>query len=117
MLLLLFLRSVSLAGDEGDCPNTTRCFRCLDANAKDSSGVRHHDCYFCWADMTCRSTTEKHDNCVNTRTKQCVEQLGGDAKISHRYVLGFTILLITVIIDVSVRIIACRGRQDLYANL
>jgi hypothetical protein len=117
MLLLLFLRSARSASDESDCPNTTSCFRCLDANAKDSSGVRHHDCYFCWADMTCRTEGEKFDGCVNTRTKQCIEQLGGDAKTANRYALGFTILAIAIIIDVTVRIIAYRGRKDLYANL
>jgi hypothetical protein len=117
MLFLLFLRSARSDDDDGNCPNTTRCFRCLDANAKNSSGVRQHDCYFCWNDKTCRPGTDPHDGCVNTRTKECVEQLGGDAKVSNRYALGFTILAVALIIDVTVRVIACRGRQDLYANL
>ncbi|KAH0792822.1 hypothetical protein GPJ56_003232 [Histomonas meleagridis] len=87
---------------------TTNCLRCLEDTG----------CFFCLDDSSCYTTNTTFE-CKNkeaTRTKRCIEELGGDAKDSVRYAIGFSILGASIIIDVAVRICNRRSKDE-YAHL
>jgi hypothetical protein len=88
----------------------TTCLRCLEDS----------DCFFCRDDNLCKISGDT--NCTNagketTISTQCVEDLGGDAKTSVRYAIGFSILGISLCIDLLVRFLAHRGAKEQYAHL
>jgi len=100
---LLLAVSWSLDGEPA-CPVTESCFRCIENNAASSNESDH--CYFCFETLSCQPAANASDECVDFKNKQCVEQLGGDAKDSVRQALGFTVLAIGLVTDFLVRICA-----------
>lgn len=106
MLFLTIFTSIL----ESSCIATkTNCLRCLE----------DADCFFCVDDSLCYSvnSTVECKQKESSRTKRCVEELGGDAKDSVRYAIGFSILAVSLIIDISVRICNKRKMRDEYAHL
>jgi hypothetical protein len=87
--------------------NTT-CLRCLQDDG----------CSFCRDTAQCSDNKtiacEKWEDTVST---QCVEDLGGDAKQSVRYAIGFAVLAVAIAIDLTVRFIAHREAHDQYSHL
>jgi hypothetical protein len=96
------------SADNTTCQTNWSCLQCV--------GGGH--CGFCFDNSSCldkgSSTCQSWTASAN---KQCVEQLGGDAKGSVRYAIGFTVVAVGIAIDVTIRlIVCCKSGQD-YANL
>ena len=105
-MLSLLLASVSAS----DCASgNTSCLLCIGLS----------DCGYCWDEgkVGCVVANSTCQDLATTRTRKCVEQLGGDAKNSVRYGIGFSILAVAIAIDVAVRILASRGKADEYSHL
>jgi hypothetical protein len=51
------------------------------------------------------------------RSDRCVQELGGDAKQSVRFAIGFTVLGVAIAIDLAVRIFTRKAPQDEYSHL
>lgn len=68
--------------------------------------------------MFANSTTCPAGDLDTTRTKRCVEVLGGDARNSVRYAIGFSILGVALIVDLTVRFCVRRkARAEEYSHL
>lgn len=106
MLFLTLFASIL----ESSCITTkTNCLLCLeDVN-----------CFFCVDDSLCYSvnSTVKCNQKEGFRTKRCIEELGGDAKSTVRYAIGFTILGVSLIIDISVRIFNRKKAEEEHAHI
>ena len=77
------------------------CLRCLD-----------HGCGYCWSVGRCMDVNQtdlcKPEDFDTNRTKRCVQTLGRDAKLSVRLGIGFGILIVALIIDITIRVIVRR---------
>lgn len=109
MLLVAFLFAVR--SEETNCTAYTdvTCLRCIDLG-----------CGYCFNTKSCYNmTTQAPEGCdkCESRTKQCVKELGGDASDSVRYAIGFTILGISIVIDLLIRFLSRRSNQVDYAHL
>ena len=73
------------------------CLRCLD-----------HGCGFCWSVGRCmdvnQTATCNPEDFDTSRTKRCVETLGRDAKIGVRLGIGFGILIVALVSDITIRV-------------
>lgn len=111
--MFLLLAGFVIAECRKDAKN---CLSCIEENSKDDN-----DCGWCWSESKCYEIkSANYTKCAekdSTRTKKCVEQLGGDAKDSVRYAVGFTILAVAIVVDVVVRIMARRQSVDEYSHL
>ena len=67
------------------------------------------------------SNSSEAGNCSSKeteRTDRCVRELGGDANKSVRYAIGFSVLGVALIVDITVRICARRAAsKDEYSHL
>ena len=107
-MLGLLLGSAVAAG----CADRANCLACLEVD----------ECGFCWDSgrFGCVNVTQEKGECQNldtTRSKRCVEELGGDAKNSVRYAVGFTILGAAIVIDLTLRFYMTRKARDDYSHL
>ena len=105
LLVLCALISACVVGQ-------TNCLRCLE-----DSG-----CVFCLDNNMCYpSNSSEAGNCSSKeteRTDRCVRELGGDANKSVRYAIGFSVLGVALIVDITVRICARRAAsKDEYSHL
>lgn len=117
IILGLFAQFTYSVTTPEDCAKKTNCLSCLEIP----------DCYFCFsfesgtADDTpkCQfvNSTAKCQDRVNKRNKVCVEELGGDAKDSVRYAIGFSILAASILIDLAVRFCSRKAPKDEYSHL
>jgi hypothetical protein len=105
MLPLLFWAE---SADNTTCQTDWSCLQCV--------GGGH--CGFCFDNSSCLSDASGAcEAWTTTANKQCIEQLGGDAKDSVRYAIGFTVLAVGIAIDVAIRVIvSCRYSRE-YTNL
>ena len=109
----LWMFLLVLASLVSECVKSkTNCLRCLEDEG----------CIFCLTDGLCyQGDSWEARQCLDnetTRTERCVKELGGDASSGVRYGIGFAVLSAAIIIDVTVRICACRhSRKDEYAHL
>jgi hypothetical protein len=104
---MLVLVAATLFADECGLPANATCPRCLDQTG----------CIYCFANSTCLPSNATCENYVTTRTKECVAQLGGDAKDSVRYAIGFSVLGVALAVDGTVRFVAWRRKRDSYSHL
>lgn len=118
-ILLSLLISFASSTTEEDCAVKTNCLSCLEVE----------NCYFCYkfeekkgsAVPKCLLVNSTSPVCVDSdkkRSKRCVEELGGDAKDSVRYAIGFTILGVSILIDLAIRLCSRRkALKDEYSHL
>lgn len=118
-VFLTLLISFASSTTEEDCAVKTNCLSCLEVE----------NCYFCYKFDEQKSTTGPKCLLINAtspvcvdsdkkRSKRCIEELGGDAKDSVRYAIGFTILGASILIDLAIRLCARRkALKDEYSHL
>lgn len=103
-MLLACLVAACVKGD-------TSCPRCLHGEG----------CGFCWTDRMCyNKTSVKWAGCPSGEPEmsaRCVAELGGDAKPAVRYAIGFTILVVALMVDGALRICWNRHNSDNYECL
>lgn len=117
---LILLISFASSTTEEDCAAKTNCLSCLEVE----------NCYFCYkfedlkkgsSEPKCLLVNGTSSTCVDSdkkRSKRCVEELGGDAKDSVRYAIGFSILAASILVDVAIRLFSRRrALKDEYAHL
>jgi hypothetical protein len=105
MFAFLPLAVASLTCQEA---SNTNCPHCFDADG----------CAYCFDTNGCYPRDAA--NCTNpttTRTKECIAQLGGDAKDSVRYAIGFSVLGVALAVDGIIRFVTWRRKQDTYNHL
>ena len=110
---MFFLFTYLTISDPNYCiDGETNCLLCLE----------NSECSFCRSNSLCynSSSTLFETECVekvSTRDKQCVRELGYDAKQSFRYAFGFTVLGVSILIDIIVRIYSRPKTNDDYSKL
>ena len=106
--MFLLLATFVIAECRKDAKN---CLSCLEDEG----------CGWCWSDSKCYEIeSTNYTSCQqkdNTRSKQCVEQLGGDAKDSVRYQVGCAILFVALAVDITCRVMARKRSVDQYSHL
>ena len=118
-IFLTLLISFASSTTEADCAVKTNCLSCLEVE----------NCYFCYKfdeqksapAPQCLLINSTSPVCIDSdkkRSKRCVEELGGDAKDSVRYAIGFSILAASILIDIAIRICSRRkALKDEYSHL
>lgn len=87
--------------------------------------MQHADsCFFCFSEELkgqCVTVTHLNDTvCSHKSTKRdekCVAMLGGDAVKSTRYIIGFTVMALGIIVDFTVRFCSKPQIHDEYAHI
>ncbi|KAK8882450.1 hypothetical protein M9Y10_045092 [Tritrichomonas musculus] len=117
IVFFVLLSALATSTTEADCAKKTNCLSCLEVE----------NCFFCY-----KFEEQKNNNgpqcmlinatgCVDSdkkRSKRCVEELGGDAKDSVRYAIGFSILAASIVIDLAIRLCSRRkALKDEYSHL
>jgi hypothetical protein len=115
VLLLGVLSGVARGVCGGTNQEGMNCLKCLDDNAEGNV-----TCYFCWQGNRCYDRIPldcPESDLVQTRTQKCVEELGGDSKQSVRFAIGFSVLGVAIVIDLTVRILGRKAARDEYNHL
>ena len=99
-MLFLYSLFLSAPSPKVNCENAGfNCLQCVD-----------NGCAYCPEQAIClelNSTTPCQLN-YTKRVQACVNELGGDARPIFRYVLGGSVLLVSIAIDLSVRCLVNR---------
>lgn len=118
-IFLALLISFASSTPEEDCAAKVNCLSCLEVE----------NCYFCYKFEENKGTFKPQCLFINAtspvctdsdkkRSKRCVEELGGDAKNSVRYAIGFSILAASILVDIVIRLFSRRrALKDEYTHL
>ena len=107
--MILFLFPV-LTQSSHCAQGSVTCFKCLE----------YPNCSYCFTNKKCTATNETeiesaYDQCpdsTETKNRQCIDQLGRDAIPWIRYTIGFSVLGVSLIVDIVLRIRAHRLSRD-----